>query len=498
MLLTGAGLTPFSELNHNQVIFPNTAGVSNPSGGPVSDGNFRRLGQSNKLGRELPDETYEKAVKASFLAYRVNPMAKRLIDMKVDFTLGSGLTIASQNNDVLSVLLSWWNDPYNNWPYKIYHRLRDLFIYGEWLHQPLVGISDNNRKMVFIRDLQPDTIKGGVTEIGNHSEVDQVIFRKIISGDGTVKEDVSIPVIRRRLFTGENGVTRLLPFSGDVFYFGINRTTDSIRGVGELFTEIDFLDLYDEVLFSRAEKINAMSSIYYDLTLNGMTDQEIQNYVAAETNLPPRPGTLWAHNGEAELKQVTPAMHSDDHSEDARVIKSHIVSAAGWPGTFFDDPGTAGRAVGAEMAEPAYKMVTSVQNYVAQILRVEMNYVLNAHNIKSTAYDLSFSPPSHRDIQRTGPALARLSQFIEKLGPIKGRGALLTDEEMREIVVTQVNQLGLTDMAMGIPMPLGLSKPLDMESKPTAKEAADPEATEEKLREEIRATLPRQIERLIG
>ncbi|MCK9470015.1 MAG: hypothetical protein M0Q49_11425, partial [Porticoccaceae bacterium] len=105
----------------------------------------------------------------------------------------------------------------------------------------------------------------------------------------------------------------------------------------------------------------------------------------------------------------------------------------------------------------------------------------------------SFSPPSHRDIQRIGPALARIAQFLTGVSTIKGRGALLTEAEQREIVVTQINHLGLTDMPLSIPL---LAVP---DTKPpTPEELADPEGTEERLREGVIQTLPRQIQTLLS
>jgi hypothetical protein len=160
----------------------------------------------------------------------------------------------------------------------------------------------------------------------------------------------------------------------------------------------------------------------------------------------------------------SPDLKADDHVKDTEVLKSHIVASAGWPGTWFDDPGTAGRAVGAEMAEPALKTIINLQGFVEQILRDEINFYLwNLHEIggedvvgangEIDDYAITFSRPSARDVQKVGPALARLTQAIQT---VTTGTKLLTPAESRAIIVSQINQLGLSDVPIEIELPAQL------------------------------------------
>jgi len=423
----------------------------------------------------------------SFRAYRTNPLAHRLIETRVNFVLGNGISLTSPNPEVLTLIAAWWNDPYNAWPRKIAQRLRDLYIYGEWLHTPTVN---TNTHAVFIRDLQPSVIERVLQDVDNHSEVDSVILketRSIITGE--INRDVKFPTIRRRL---DIATATLLPYSGTFFFNGINRTSDSGRGVGDLFPLIDYIDIYDDVVFSRAEKITTMSHVYWDLTLEGMSEQQMRTFLANETNLPPAPGTVWAHNPQAKLESVVPDLKSDDHVNDSRALKSHIISSDGWPGTWFDDPGSAGRAVGAEMAEPALRNITQLQSTVGDFLRTMIDFVLDVAGIDVTdsdnAYSLSFNRASSRDIQRYGPALARFADFLLTVGtkiPVMNR------EEIRKIVVAQVNQLGLTDAPMTLELPSGLPKMSSQQkAQPPTVVAPDPTKPTKVQREQLAEANP--------
>lgn len=412
-------------------------------------------GRRNILARELPEVQHDRMIALSFLAWRINPMAKRLVDMQVNFVLGNGISVSSRDKEVLMLIGDWWNDPYNQWPMRIQQRLRDLYIYGEWLHRPL--ISDDG--FVWIRDIQPDVISAAFPDPMDHGVVDRIVYKNIILPNGSLEQNTySSNLIRRRL----NEIERKLDdkYTGDVFLFGINRTSDSMRGIGELYPLLDYIDMYDDILFSRAEKIRNSAHVYYDLQLEGMTETEMRNYLMNETNLPPRPGTVYAHNAQAVLEMKAPDLKADDHAQDTSVLKSHIVSSAGWPGTWFDDPGTAGRAVGAEMAEPALKGITNLQAYVEQIIRYEINFMLHqkrdAGEISFTGdkippYQIAFTRPSTRDIQKTGPALARLGQFLDSV-----TNKELSAQEARYIIVSQINQLGLSDAEFDMELPTEL------------------------------------------
>lgn len=393
--------------------------------------------------RDLAPQQQDKMIMLSFWLFRNVSMAKRIIGMLTDYVWGDGLSLNSKNEKLKGVLKEHWIDPRNNWPLRGPQRIRDLFIYGEWLHRPQV---DTTSGKVWIDIIQPDKIARVIPSITSHEDLLQVILKAVML-PGEKQPTVDYPVdIIHPVYNGQGEVS---DFEGDVFYFGINRTTDTPRGVGELFPLIDYIDLYDDVLFNRAERIATSSSMWWDLEMEGMTRDQIVNYLKDEVMLPPKPGSVWAHNEKSKLVQMTPTLGADDHERDVAVLRSHIIATAGFTGTMFDAPGDAGRAVGAEMSEGVYKAMKTLQEQVNQIIRVELDYVvhcaLKAGKLSQSdideGYTISFPQPSTRDITRTGPAMARLSSALHQFI----LDSLLSKDEARRIVITQVNQLGMSE-----------------------------------------------------
>jgi len=420
------------------------------------DRGWRSTGQ-NGLGRELPEEMHDRHIVNSFRAYRTNPMGRRLIEMQVNFVIGNGLSVNSKSLSLLSEIQRWWVDPYNQWPARIAARLRGLYIYGEWLHRPL----RDSTGFIRIADLQPDAIAAVRADPVDHGLCDMVVLKEIVRAQEVTKE-APIKVIRRRLYPVGDTFELEDKFSGDLFYFGINRTFDAHRGVGELFTVLDYIDLYDDMLFSRAERVKLMSQIYWDLSVDGMTEKELQDFLQKRTDLPPRPGSIFAHNSAMVLTASAPDLKADDHSIDAGILKSHIISTSGWPGIWFDDSGS-GRASAQEMTESALRNIINLQAQVGQFLRTEIDYhllslrasgLLDASDDEIKDYTISFNRPSARDIQRIGPALGRLIDYVTK-----ATGAnLITQSEARNIVVSQANQLSLSDQPIALELPVELEQ----------------------------------------
>lgn len=399
--------------------------------------------RTSKLGRDLDYTQWRKSVDLGFYLYRTNPLAHRIIEMDISFILGSAITFQTPSAETKAIIRDFWLNRYNRWPKNIFRRVRDLLIYGEWFHYPVVS----RHGQTFINPYQPTLIQETVVSPYNHEIIDSVIIRSYTNNE---LREQRIPIIRPNF---NESTERLDGYVGAAFLFGINQTTDTTRGIGELFTLIDGLDVFEEMIFSRAEKVAQASMVWWDLKLEGYNQTQIDDFLIRETDrLPPKSGTVWGHNEKAELLAKFPDTQADQHSADVLVQKSHIVSSAGFPGTFFDEPGSAGRAVGAEMSEPTFKGISSLQAQIAHFLREEIDYALEAaiqHNALAQdavdwEYTISFGSPNARDIQRIGPAMARLVQAATQAVA----GKIMTQEQAAALLAAQINQLGLSDVPM--------------------------------------------------
>jgi hypothetical protein len=74
-------------------------------------------------------------------------------------------------------------------------------------------------------------------------------------------------------------------------------------------------------------------------------------------------------------------------------------------------------------------------------------------------------------VQRFGPALARFSDFLTAIGQ---KLQVLDLSEIRQLAVTQINQLGLTDAPLTLELPTRLSKMIPPTPTPAGIQPARP------------------------
>jgi hypothetical protein len=379
----------------------------------------------------------------SMRAYRFNPLAHRLIEHQIHVVLGSGISINSSKPRILEAIQEWWE--INDWDRRIYERLRSLYIYGEWLHLPL----ENGR----LADIVPIKISSVQRDEADHGQADIVVIDTVLSQNGKELKDVPFRVIRDRSVSGRRR------FDGDIFFFAINRVSGNMRGVGDLFPVLDYLQVFDDMLFSRAERVKLMSQIFWDVTIDGMSEAQLDQWIQTRSDLPPAPGSVFAHNSSVKIAPVAADLKADDHSVDAGLLKTHIIASSGWPSIWFDESG-ASRASAQEVAEPAYRHIQNRQRELASFLSVEIDWYLQQRGIRRSSrpwedYTITFSRPSSRELQRVGPAIGRIADFINAAL----EAGIITKEEARGVLLTQINQLGLTDMPMDLKLPEELSAP---------------------------------------
>ncbi len=405
--------------------------LPSPAAQRGEDIGWRVIGPSDK--RRAPVVDMDPALHArmqdsAMRAYRYNPIARRIIDHQIDFVIGNGLAVNSPDENIRKAVRAWWEA--NNWPSRLRERLRGLYVYGEWLFFPT--FQDG---MLYIADIVPTKIKAVERDLYDHGVADRVIIDKALYANGRLVDSPTYRTIR----------TRGGRLDGDIFFFGINRVSGNMRGVSELLTILDYAQLYDDLLFTRAERVKLMSQIYWDLSIDGMSEREVSEWVRSRADLPPAPGSIFAHNASVQLTPTVPDLKPEQHAEDAGIIKSHILMSAGWPSVWFDES-SGGRAAADQMAEPAYRHVTALQQELAGFLRQMIDFYLQTLGTPRSAapwedYSITFSRPTTRDLQRIGPIMSRIAQLAESAIST----GVLSRLETRELIVSFINQLGLVD-----------------------------------------------------
>jgi len=281
---------------------------------------FRRLTNGVKAHhRDLSPLGQERALEISHFLWEQNPLAKRLIGLMTDMVIGGGLTVEAEDERLQQVLDATWSNQTN----QLQTRAREFYtaqmLTGELFITNAVNPVSG---AVIFGYLDPAEIDHVVPSPGN---ILQPMAVRLKPDAMTGTEGKLLTIVQ------ENPATGLL--EGEVFYHGINKLPNSLRGRPDLLAFADSIDQFDQFLLTFGEQAYLQSSFVYDLKMTGADEKAIQDRLAKFPT--PRPGTVFAHNEKEELEVQSPSLQAQDRSNAARMLLTHIVGTFGFPLTYF-------------------------------------------------------------------------------------------------------------------------------------------------------------------
>lgn len=425
-------------------------------GDPVDPGErgWTPLGQSR---REVPRWTQEKARIYSVAAYRVNPMARAIIDTYTSFCVGdTGVSLQVNNPEVRAVAEEFWTDPRNRLGAIQEMFLRDQLIMGETLLELMVAPGSG---VVRFSPIDTSSVQDVTNLLGNPLWPEKVVFQH---GDGSEERSLTIAAV--------DDATHLR--DGEAMWWTPNKTlmTDK-RSMPFLMPVLDWLDNYDTVLSNLIDRTAVARYFVWDVTVNG-TQTDVDNFVQNRggTHVP-RSGGVEVHNEGVkwEAKNIETGAYEDTAAN--RTVLTNIAAGSGLAKTWLAEPEDANRATSLTMAEPVRRRVQGVQKvwlgYQTDLVQYAVDRAVAKKRLQPTvtATDMrtgkKFEIPASRTVTVTGPEVAaadaqitaqvllNLSTGLEKLRQI---GALTPE------AAAVAARKGWEDF-MGVPYSSDLDRP---------------------------------------
>lgn len=443
-------------------------------GDPIDDD--RGWKPAGSRGREVPYWTQEKARTYSVAAYRVNPMAKAIVDTYTSFCVGdSGVKLLVTNAKVAEVADEFWKDPINNLGGTQELGLRSMMLLGETLRRLMVGPMTG---VVRYAPIDPALITDVWDKDNNPAWPEAVVFG---AGDG---ED-ALTIAHADEITG-------LRAGEAAFWTPWKAIETDQRSQPFLSTVIDALDSYDTVLSNLVDRTALARYLVWDVTVEG-DDTEVQKFINARggTHIP-KSGSVEVHNDKVTWAAKSAETGAYEDSTAAKSILTNAAAGSGLAKTWLAEPEDANRATSLTMAEPVRRRVQGVQKqwlgYQAELVKFSVDRAVASGRLQPTVDSTDPTTGATKQVRAsdtvivTGPEVAaadsqitakvllNLSTGLEKLVKI---GALTGE-------AAQVAARKAWEDYMGIPYHSDLGKP---DSNPDdIAEVAEKAATKPDLR----------------
>lgn len=414
------------------------------------------LGRDGKLLRDLTPMAQEQMIKIAHFLYTQNPLATRLIDQPIDLAIGSELGYTVEFNwkklkipekkarelaaDAKDVLDLFWDHPVHDIRCRAAEYMTTLKVTGE-LCLPVAGENDVN----------------GVPQLDylDSQLIHDVLPVQLSSmAPGTV------------LIRSKDGATTTTPktiirydaeserHQGECFFWRNGRLLNSMRGRSELLNIADFLDSFDQFMFSQVDRAILLNNVVWRLKLEGATEAQLTERVKQFRAQVAKPGGVWAHNEKGELEAVSPQLQSADGSDLLRTLGNHVRGSKGQPESWFGEGGNANRATAADQTDVSYKSLLALQSLAKKVFGTLLEYAYDnladlqegagfpKRSTGAVVLTVDLPTVQERDVSRSAQALTSLESGLE--GAVESE--LLSKKTARKVMVTVVEKA--TGMAL--------------------------------------------------
>lgn len=348
---------------------------------------FRRLTQSPA---DLSPLVQQRMQELALYLYDKNPLAKRGLELVRDFVVGEGFTVSSKDKPTQKVIDAVWGDGRNNMDQRISTFALELGLYGEQCFAAFVHTTSGHVRYVSI---DPRSIGGIKTRPGHPDEAmavkvvgptgseDQWI--KVISLDDEGRwngaepgETFQVSETQSMAYYSPPGLEGTDTYLAGCLYFAINKTSGATRGRSDLLSIMDFVDLYDKLVFDEAERMSFLRAFIYDVTIKNADGPELQKRAMNEP--PPKPGTVKWHNENEEWKALSPELNAQDGATTADLVLSLIATGLGVPKTWLNGSMDVNLATATAMDGPGLKRVKTRQAFIVSCIRTMVEFALDS------------------------------------------------------------------------------------------------------------------------
>jgi hypothetical protein len=408
--------------------------------------------------REVPGFTLEKQRAYSIAAYRLNPMARAIIDTYVAFAVGdSGLSVNCTNGDVETVVQEFVQDPRVRLLPLQDLMLRDHMLAGESVLEMMVGpLSGRTR----INPINAQRVTRVELLGGNPLWPDKLGLRAGLGEPDFTKQVVAVDDITN-LRTGEVQ-----------WWASWKASLDDRRGQPFLAPILDWLDSYDDVLSNLVDRTALARYLVWDVTLDGASPEEIKQFLKDRGgNHLPRSGSIEVHNESVSWKPQTAQTGAVEDTEAGKSILTSVAAGAGLAKTWLSEPGDSNRATSLTMAEPVRRRVGQVQNlwlgYQMELLRYVVDQAVRARRLPDTVETTdrrtasTIAVPASMAVSITGPEIAAADAQVtaEILVNLSKGLSELVDKGVLSTAAAQVLAKKAWEQFAGVPYTADLDKP---------------------------------------
>jgi hypothetical protein len=344
----------------------------------------------------------------SLRAWRVNPIARRIVKLMTSFTIGKGLAIKSDNKQIQDFLQEWWNHPLNKFNRNV-KRWKDEEVRTGNLF-PLFSVQGDG--MTIVRMVPAEQITN-IESKENDIEQEVKFFK-----------DESNTEFYPAYEKGMNQLSFML-------HYASNQPVGSVWGEADLSPLLVWIGRFSSWLENRVRLNQFRTAFMYVVRGQYASETERATREKQIQANPPKPGSVLvmnANNGE-EWGILNANLDAFDASMDGTAIKKMIMDGAGQPMHWHAEGESAISTTAEAAGTPTFRTMEEMQNDFFEMLIDMARVALEVKGLDSTA-KVWIEGPDITERDNATLALA-LGRAYPQLADMYDREAIDSKEFMR-------------------------------------------------------------------
>ncbi len=391
--------------------------------------------------RLIPDR--QTLLEQSLEAWRLNPLARRLIELTTQYVVGSGVSLRCKHAPTARFLEAFWNHPLNRMAVRICEWCDELSRSGNLF----VLLSTDSAGMSYVRAVPASE----VAEIQHRpNDVDQ---ETAVLPRPTLEQPQPRPWPVYDAESDAPGPEGGFPTV--VLHYAVNRPAGALWGEPDLAPVLRWLSRYANWLEDRARLNRFRTAFLYVVRARFTSESERLARQQKLNAAPPSPGSILVTDESESWEVIHPRLESDEANTDGLALKKMIAAGAGLPLHFLAEPESATRTTAEAAGGPTYRRFEQRQAYFLWLLADVLRAVVNRRALAEHAVngrgrvdaqarlEVHGADLSSRDNLQLGLAARHI---IGVLAQLRDRG-LIDDAEMLRLTyrffgeVADVNDL---------------------------------------------------------
>ena len=291
--------------------------------------------------------------------YRSNPMARRIIEISIEFVIGDGFSISSPSRRVEKFLKEFWAHPLNDLEAQLPEWAAEALRSGDLF----ILFSVDAAGMSYVRAVPAEQISEIVTAPQD--------YRQELAYKRSSLDESPWPAYQ----PGADQPVFLL-------HYPLNRMVGTSFGESDLLPVKYWIKLYQDFLENRA-RLNHYRQIFtYVLQRNFNSLAEKESYLRSFSNsLPRKSGGVLGLDKDESLNVIAPQLASAEAGVDGLTLKRMIALGAGLPMHYLAEPEGSTRTTAQEAGTPSFKRFKARQQYLRHALQSVLQTALEVRSM---------------------------------------------------------------------------------------------------------------------